>query len=78
MHKFLHSEGTYLDQNCVKTLAHLSGMPMGMIMDGHLNIEPRRLAGEGWSRNLWMSILPIKKIDWMAYSRIGYNGSIRE
>ena len=47
MHKFLRSEGTYLDQNCVETLAHLSGMPTGMIMDGHLNIEPRQLAGEG-------------------------------
>ena len=47
MHKFLRSEGNYLDQNCIKTLARLSGMPTGMIMDCHLNREPRRLAGEG-------------------------------
>ena len=47
MQNLLRGEGNYLNQNCIEILARLGGMPMGMIMDGHLNSEPRRLSSEG-------------------------------
>ena len=61
MHKHLRSEGNYLDQNSIERLARLRGMTMGMIMDCHLNSEPRRLSSEGWTRYLEMVDIPLQK-----------------
>ena len=54
MHKLLRSHGNYLDQNNIETLARLRSKPTGVIMDCHLNSEPRWLAREGWSCYLGM------------------------